>query len=65
MHFIIYLVLLVSLEPSPTFLILDNFTTMEDCQTTVKNLAKHTGLTAEQKARINCLAVVTNFKDSI
>lgn len=60
MTYIVYLVLLMSIDPSPTYMILDDFDTMKQCQTRLVEFAKQQKLNINQTATLRCQAVITS-----
>lgn len=63
MTYIVYLMLLLASgvdNPGPTFMVIDDFKTMGQCQEAVKMFVKKSGLTPEQAGRLVCTAVITS-----
>lgn len=61
MTYIVYLVLFISMSPGPTYVVLDDFKTMQQCQDAASTFIRKSGLTPEQGAKLACTPVITSL----
>lgn len=65
MTFIAYLVLLTALTPAPTFMIVDEFKSHQNCEDAKAEFVKERSLPEQQSRRLKCLTIVTSpLKDA-
>lgn len=60
MTVVVYLFLLMSMEPAPTLMFVDRFQNTKECEASVKAYAKENKLTPEQEGRFMCMPVITS-----
>lgn len=59
MSFVVYLTILMSMEPMPTYGFLLKFSSMDACQSHIKEVVKRNKLTKDQAERMQCMPVIT------
>jgi hypothetical protein len=60
MTYIVYLMLLLSSEPGPTYMVIESYSTLSACQDAAKTFITKSGLKPEQAARLACTPVITS-----
>jgi hypothetical protein len=63
MTYIVYMMLLLASgpdQPGPTFMVIEGYNTMGQCQRAISTFVRKSGLTPEQSNRLVCTAVITS-----
>ncbi len=60
MTYIVYLVMLLSVDPAPTFILVNEFQTMGQCMDRIKELARKNHWDSKETAKLGCMPVITS-----
>lgn len=60
MTYIVYLVMLLSVDPAPTFILVGNYATMGGCMDRIKELSQKNHWSSAERAKLACMPVITS-----
>lgn len=60
MTYIVYLVMLLSVDPAPTFILAGQYKTMGQCTDRIKDLSQKNHWTAKETGKLACMPVITS-----